>query len=496
MPAPRRILSLWLPRFASDIALRRRPVDGPFAIIARLASADRLICLNSTAHRAGLTSGMGLTDGRALCPELVTRPHDPMAQAQALGALHRWALRYAPWGACDGVDGLVLDISGAAHLAGGEGALLADLSARLVRMGLSARMAIASTRGAACAIAHYGKGGIVPTGAEAQALGPLPLAALRLPPDTVEGLERLGLRIIRDLAQIPRATLPRRFGPEVLLRLDQALGHMGEPVSATPLPPHFGVRLSLPDPIGLLADLQAGLARLLDRLCDHLHRTEMGARRLHMTLSRVDGQAVQIEITLARPMRDPAAMAPLFDRALDGVDAGFGIDALRLTAPVTEKLPLQQITTDGRAAQDDFADLLTRLCNRVGFENVQRLLPADSHIPEKAFLTTAAAYSDGGAAWPDDPIRPVEFFDPEPALPTTATQRNRQPPAQFRWRGQEWDVIAISGPERISPEWWLDDPAWRSGLRDYWRVQTAQGARLWLFHTPQQDGWSVQGAFG
>lgn len=494
MPAPRRILSLWLPRFASDIALRRRPVDGPFAVIARQASADRLICLNMAAQHAGLRAGMGLADARALCPELITRPHDPMAQAQALGALCRWTLRYTPWGAPDGVDGLVLDITGAAHLAGGEGALLADLSARMARMGVAARMAIAGTRGAACAVARYGKGGIVRTGAESQALGPLPLAALRLSPDIVEGLERLGLRIIRDLAQIPRSTLPRRFGPDVLLRLDQALGQMGEPVCASPLPPHFGVRLSLPDPIGLLGDLQAGLARLLDRLCDHLHRTQMGARRLHLTLSRVDGQALQIDITLARPMRDPRAIAPLFDRALDGVDAGFGIDGLRLTAPVTEKLPLQQITAQGRASQDDLADLLTRLCNRVGFENVQRLLPADSHIPEKAFLTVAAAYCDGAAHWPPSPPRPVEVFDPEPIHAVMAIQ-TRQPPACFRWRGQEWQVIAASGPERISPEWWLDDPAWRSGLRDYWRVQTAQGARLWLFHTPQKDGWSVQGAF-
>jgi protein ImuB len=492
MPAPRRILSLWLPRFASDIALRRRPAEGPFAIIARQASADRLVCLNGAALGAGLSVGMGLADARALCPDLVTRAHDPMGQAQALTALHRWALRYAPWGAADGLDGLVLDITGAAHLLGGEGALLADLSARLARMGLAARMAIAGTRGAACAVARYGKGGIVPTGAEAQALGPLPLAALRLPPDTVEGLDRLGLRIIRDLAQIPRATLPRRFGPDVLLRLDQALGQMGEPVSATPLPPHFGVRLSLPDPVGLLGDLQAGLARLLDRLCDHLHRAEMGARRLHLTLSRVDGQAVQVEITLARPMRDPAAIALLFDRALDGVDAGFGIDGLRLTAPVTEKLALQQITAQGSAAQDDLADLLTRLCNRVGFDNVQRLLPADSHIPEKAFVTAAAAYCEAGGPWPGSSPRPIEIFDPEPIY----TPAHRRPPPRFRWRGQDWQVIATSGPERISPEWWLDDPAWRAGLRDYWRVQTAQGARLWLFHTPQQDGWSVQGALG
>jgi len=495
MPTPRRILSLWFPSLASDIAVRRRPVGGPLAIIVRQGNTDRLICLNAAARGAGLTTGMGLTDARALCPELATRPHDPSAQAQVLGALHRWALRYTPWGSPDGEDGLVLDITGAAHLFGGEAALLTDLSARLSRMGLSARMAIASTRGAACAVARYGQGGIVAAGAEAQALGPLSLAALRLSPDTVEGLDRLGLRIIRDLAQIPRSTLPRRFGPDVLLRLDQAIGNVVEPVNPAPLRPHFGVRLSLPDPIGLLGDLQAGLTRLLDRLCDHLHRAGMGARRLHLVLARVDGKAVQIEITLARAMRDPAAMAPLFDRALDEVDAGYGIDRLRLTAPVTETLRLQQVTTDGNATQDDLADLLTRICNRVGFENVQRLLPANSHIPEKSYSPAAAAYCDACASWPAGPVRPVELFDPEPIILASPWSIQR-PPAHFRWRGQDWQVTVTNGPERISPEWWLDDPAWRSGLRDYWRVQTAQGARLWVFYTPQQDSWSVQGAFG
>lgn len=492
----RRLLSLWLPRLASDLALRRRPVDGPFALIARQASTDRLVCLNGAARQSGLAPGMGLADARALCPDLVTALHDPAAQAQGLGALLRWARRYTPWVAEEGPDGLVLDLTGAAHLLGGEPGVIADLAARLARMGFAAQMAIAGTRGAAWAVARHGRGGVVPEGGERRALNPLPIAALRLPPDVVDGLDRLGLRIIRDLAQIPRATLPRRFGPDLLLRLDQALAHVAEPVAPAPLAPHFGVRLSLPEPIGLMTDLQAGLARLLDRLCDHLHRAEQGARRLALSLSRVDGQAVVIDISLARPMRDASAMAALFTRGLEGVEAGFGIDALRLTAPVTEALPVQQITAQGSAAQDDLADLLTRLTNRLGFEHVQRLLPADSHIPEKAVTIAPAAYSDAAGAWPMTQPRPVELFDPESALPETGAAPNgTSPPPVFRWRGQRWQVIAATGPERISPEWWLDDPAWRTGLRDYWRVQTAQGARLWLYHTPAQDGWCVHGVF-
>ncbi|MGY6549415.1 MAG: DUF6504 family protein [Roseinatronobacter sp.] len=491
-PAPvRRILSLWMPRFRSDLSLRRHPVPGPFALVSRLRGADQLFCTNQEAHARGLSPGMGLADARALCPDLLTRPDDPQASAQALEALRRWALRYCPWAAVDGPDGLVLDITGAAHLMGGEAALLDDLRARLARMGLQARLAIASTRGAAWAMAHYGRGGIVPEGRTEQALMPLPLAALRLAPDLVEGLDRLGLRIIRDLTQVPRAGLARRFGTAPLLRLDQALGAVPEPVTPAPEPPVFAVRLSLPEPIGLMSDIMAGLERLLARLCTHLHRAETGARRLALELSRTDGSVVRLELGLARAMRDPVPMAQLYARALDGMDAGFGIDRMRLTAPQVEALPVQQITTSGAQAQDDLADLLTRLCNRVGFEHVTRYLPADSHIPEKAFSMAAAAFCAPARDWScGAATRPLVIFPPEPIAGT-----GRGVPRRFKWRGQWWRVQAAVGPERISPEWWLDDPAWRTGLRDYWRVQTDRGARLWLYHTPQQDGWCVQGIF-
>jgi protein ImuB len=495
MPAQRRIIVIWLPRLQSELALRRLGLDAPFAIIDRQRGAERLVCLNAQAEALGLARGMGLADARAICPDLLTRPADAHRTAQALESLRRWALRYCPWAACDGTDGLALDITGAAHLMGGEAVLMDDLLARLARMGFAVRAGLADTRGAAWAMAHVGpshvRGGIIPHGGARAALGPLPLAALRLDQKTLAALERLGLRRVRDLAQMPRAPLARRFGAALLQRLDQAMGDLPEPVAPPPAPPVMAVRLSLPEPIGLLGDLQAALARLLERLCQHLHRAEMGARRLVLDLSRVDGQSVRLEIRMARPMRDAGDMTPLFDRALDGVNAGFGIDGMRLSAPDTSPLPLQQVTTGGAQAQDDLADLISRLSNRLGFDHVQRVLPAESHIPEKAFTIAAAAYSDPAPDWPrGTPLRPLVLFPPEPIAGS-----GRAVPRRFKWRGQTWQVVAANGPERITPEWWLDDPNWRSGLRDYWRVQTDRGARLWLFHTPQRDGWCVQGEF-
>jgi protein ImuB len=428
---------------------------------------------------------MALADARAICPDLTTRPADLARESAALAALRRWASRYAPMVATDGVDGLMADISGVPHLFGGEADLRDDLQARLERAGLHTASAIAGTRGAAYALARHG-GGIVPDGKLAEGIGPLPIAALRVDHDTAEALTRVGLTRIADLAHLPRAPLAKRFGPGLVLRLDQALGAQAEPVAAEPDAPHFGVRMTLPEPIGLQSDVMAGLARLLDRLCARLAATHRGARRVRLELRRVDRGTAQVEIGLARPMRDPVRIAALFTKGVEEVDSGFGIDALRLTAPVTEALAPEQIGGGHSIRHDDaLADLLSSLGNRIGFDRVLRLLPATSLIPERSFLLAPAAYS---AAEPiphhAGPLRPITLFPPEAVTAVSGT-----PPASFRWRRLRFTTLRAAGPERITPEWWFDDPAWRSGLRDYWRIETQEGPRLWLFVTPQAQDW-------
>ena len=189
-------------------------------------------------------------------------------------------------------------------------------------------------------------------------------------------------------------------------------------------------------------------------------------------------------------MRDPARILPLFQRGVSEVDAGFGIDQLRLEAVQVEPLPAQQLTHSGPRDPGRLDDLITRIGTRIGLENVQRFLPADSHIPERSFLIAPAAYSQPEGAWVNLSPRPVRIFAPE-----SITAAGSSPPERFRWRRMALTIGRAIGPERIAPEWWLDDPNWRSGLRDYWRVETRQGRRLWMFHTPQNPGWFVQGEF-
>lgn len=438
---------------------------------------------------------MALADARALCPGLVTAPADLQAEQGFLRMLLRWAERYSPLVGAEGADGLVADISGVAHLFGGEEGLRADMAARLARAGLGCVIAIADSRAAAFALARHGGGGVAPAGAMMAHVGRLPVVALRIDEETATGLGRLGLKTIADLTRVARAPLARRFGPGLMLRLDQITGQQGEAISAEAPPPHYGVRLTLPDPIGLHSDVMAGLERLLARLCATLALHQQGARRMRLELRRVDGTVAVADIGLARPMRDAVRILALFDHAAGDVDAGFGIDQLRLTAPVVERLAPQQLNARAETGADRLTDLITRLGNRLGFEAVQRFLPAESHIPEKSFLVVPAAYCEAATEpWPQGgPDRPVTVFPPEPI--SEAGGSDGLPPRQFRWRRMRFRILRATGPERIAPEWWLDDPAWRSGLRDYWKVETAEGRRLWLFHTPQAPGWAVQGEF-
>lgn len=548
----RRILSLWFPCFGAERVLRahRGTLSGPVAVFEEVGAARVISSLNVEARTQGLYPGQPLRDAHAMCAALVARARNTPAERVFLGALRRWAGRFSPWVAEQGADGLVIDLTGSAHLFGGEEGVVRAVEEDCTDAGLSVRAAIADTVGAAWAVARYGgqpvqsvrsgdaidqearatrsraarrrhwtKGGaapqvqtrvsgdgarIVPSGQLFAALSPLPVAGLRLPSETVEQLGRLGLRRIGDLLGQPRAPLARRFGTELVLRLDQAMGNASEPVSPVRPPLHFAVRMSFPEPIGFKDDMMAALDRMLPRLCGHLAREQRGVRTLRVEAFRVDQSAQVVTVGLARPDCDVARLRPLVEMKLDEIDAGYGIDVIRVEAIQTEPLRTREVVGHleaGRAVRDRLAantaldDLIGRIGARVGLEAITRVHPASSHIPEKAALTLAAAWSEPARNWPEPPLeRPLLLWRPEPVQADDAPEL----PARFRWRRTDWEICAGRGPERLSPEWWLDDPNWRSGVRDYWVVTTAQGERLWLFYAhgaAMSSGWFCHGRF-
>jgi len=587
----RRVVSLWLPRFATD--RRRWAPDGrvasgwtaartgdagpsragpaphgdrPLVLVDRERGRLRLAAVDAAAERGGLAPGLPLADARARVPELETAPCDPAGDARALAGLATWCDRYTPWvavdggasggasgggkgGGCDwgGAAGLLLDVTGCCHFFGAPGpeaeseaesedALLADLVTRLARRGLSARAALAETPGAAWALARFAALPaarpwiVVPPGGVRAALAPLPPAALRLTPEAAELLERLGLRRLEALFELPPAALSPRVGPGVARRLAQALGAEPEPISPRrPAPAHL-VRRVFAEPIVASDDIARALERLLGALCRGLEAAGRGARRLELTGHRVDGGARRLGLGTSRPNRDPAHLARLFAPRLERFDPGFGIEVMTLAATATQELSALQLALAeadeagagagtpseapreaprevpreaGGTADPELAELIDRLGNRLGPDRVARPAPRASHVPERA-VAAAPALCETSAAWgrlgrgtafgASALPRPLRLL-PRPEPVEAVALLPDHPPARFRWRRLGHEVTRAEGPERIEPEWWHPRPGLaEEPARDYFRVEVADGRRYWLYRA---DGhWFLHGIFG
>lgn len=550
--AQHRILSIWFPRLGAERLLRleRGTIDVPLAVVEAIGNTQILSSLSQDASAAGLRRNQPVRDAQAMCPALQTRLRNPRQEAEFLTALRRWVGKFSPWVAEAPPDGLTVDLTGCAHLFGGEASLLKHLEDDCADLGLSVTVGIADTPGAAWALAryagrgaepmrtgdaidqeahatrtravkrrHWERGGPAPKtatliadttriaapGQTRQVIAPLPVAALRIDGQIATELARLGLRRIGDLIGQPRAALARRFGQPLVKRLDQALGVSPEPVSPARAAPHFGVRLTLPDPIGLSDDIMAAIDRLLPALETKLKAAGRGARAVRLDCHLADHTMQSVLVRLARPSFDPDRIRPLLMLKIDEIDAGFGIDRVRLEASETEPVHAQQHKGHSHAAADGrtrmaegtnaLVDLIGQIGARVGLDQITRRHPGNSHIPEKTALTFSAAYSEPATEWPASTLpRPLLLWQSEivdakdrPDLPLT-----------FRWRRQAFTTRAATGPERIAPEWWLDEPEWRTGTRDYWRVTTTNGLRLWLYYAhggTLSSGWFCQGQF-
>lgn len=466
----------------------------------------------------GLRPGLPLAQAQARVPGLAVAEADPAADIAALGRLAGWCLRYAPLTAPDPPDGVWIDATGATHLAGGEAALLADLVDRLRMAGFVARAAIADTPGAAHAMARttlplplregvggrgsrpavvyvspppppppslpQGEGGpgfaIVPPGTHAAALASLPIHALRLPEETVDALNRLGLTHIHQLATAPRAPLARRFGALLLRRLDQALGRVFEPIVPVVPPALISRRLAFVEPLSTAEAFAAVIGKLARAVCRRLEQGGLGARRLDLLFERVDGSIQALRVGTARPVRDPAHLARLLDERLETIDPGPGVDAMRLNVSLTEALTPDQATTLLEAPEaTDLSVLVDRLINRLGEGRVYRVAPVESDVPERAVQRIPPLAPPSHRTWPTELPRPVRLFSPPQPVRALAPLPD-DPPVAFTWRRKRFRVRRADGPERIHGEWWRRD-AELYAVRDYFRVEDEDGRRFWLF---------------
>ncbi len=495
-----------------------------------MRAVRRLAAVDEGAAALGLRSGQKATDAMALVPELITEDAEPEADAAALTALADWCVRYSPAVAQDAPDGLFLNVEGVSHLWGGEAAMLGDLQARLAANGLPFRCVIADTPGAAWALSRFGQDRtIAPPGGQGELIAPLPPQALRLEPQTAAQIERLGLRRVSQLMSIARGPFARRFGRAALTRLDQALGREVEGLSFRRPPNPWFARLAFAEPISAPEDMARVTSDIAAKLCARLELEGRGGRRFEVCFHRLDGKAMPLAIGLALPGHDARRIAKLFAPRLETIDPGFGIEVVTLTAEGVEPIsarqarldtanpPLLGVDCEARGAPDrkairreatveeGLAPLVDRLTNRLGEDRVWRAAPVESHVPELAVgRARPLARSADACPWDRAAPRPTRLFRrPEPVEAVLALTPD-DPPTQFRWRGQVHRVRRAEGPERIGEEWWkgVIEDVHVGHVRDYYRVEDAEGGRFWLFRAglygdpAAPPRWWMHGVFG
>ncbi|MCZ6605006.1 MAG: DNA polymerase Y family protein [Alphaproteobacteria bacterium] len=525
----KRFLSVWLPRWPIErrhgyIALQGRSgppshSDAPFVLSTSSQSGACITATNAAADRIGLYVGMPLTDARAICPSLMVDAADPEGDSAALRQLALWCRCYSPLTRPDDPDGLAIDITGCAHLFGGEAVLLKKLENRLHGFGLTAALVTAPTIGAAWAAARHaaGKRIIITIETLHKHLAPLPTAALRLEEPAAAALAKIGLKRIGDLRGKRCARLAARFGPQLAERLDQAFGKQDESFCGLTPPPFYRAERRFAEPIDTMPAIESATRLLAHDLAETLNKAGKGARKLELALFRVDGwsETLGVQTSALALSRDANHLARLLCERLDRIKdhTGFGFEAAMLSAfDVEDVTPHQEIFLSGgeqREKADDLARLLDRFVNRFGVRNVTRFVTHASYIPERAARSVPVLRNSARHGWAAH-VRALQgdtclgrpfllLASPEPV--TALSEVPDGPPVRFEWRRISHRVTRADGPERIAHEWWHEGGGENRQTRDYYRVEDDAGRRFWLYrdglHERQGDTprWFIHGVF-
>ena len=478
----------------------------------------RISALDDAAAHLGLAVGLPLANARAICPDVQVHDADDVADAEALNAIACWCDRFTPLVALDPPHGLFLDITGCAHLFGGEAAMMNLVSGILTAQGFAVSAAIAGTAVCARTFTRHIHGRVVRDGEEAEAVRPLPISALGADMAVVTGLRRAGLKTIGDVADRSRHEITARFGARFTALLEQALGQGDAPISPRKPLPDYIVEKRFAEPVATETVISATLSGLAGTLVSAMGKQGKGARRLEARFFRTDGAVRAISVDTGQPVTRGEVIDRLFRERLetlnDPLDPGFGFDLIRLEASRTEIVVQEQRDLDTHVHdQDEISALIDRIAARIGGKRVVVHLPQDTHIPERAVVAAPAQHhltEAAQAVWParvegEPPLRPLRLFERPEQIKVIAEVPDG-PPARFVWRRATHAVVRVEGPERVAMEWWRSQGTMLT--RDYFRVEDEEGLRFWLYRDglyeretdpqtgePVQPGWFMHGLF-
>lgn len=498
-----RLLCVWLERLLTDSLVAKDPAlaERPCVAVEAHKGAMLVIGVSARAEAQGVVKGVSLADARAKVRDLVAREVD----ASSVGAVYERAVklasRYGPWVSEPSAmpsDKLVLEVTGCAHLFGGEGPMLEELRRRGLAEGVRLRLAIADRLIGAIALAEFGPSetSIAPSGDTWAAMQPLPVVSLGLDETTRNAFARLGIKRVSDLSDMPASSLRARFGASVVQAIERAKGLRPDPVAMRPHKPPPRVRIELAEPARSPQEVEGHVQRLVQALCDRLATQRLGAERMLLTLgeSRNGRQGYRrISVGVASPMRDATRWMRLIGLREAVFDPADGVESVEIRALVAP-LQVEQSAIHGEKTQNVMDQLVEQLSVSIGEDKLTRFVQGDSHLPEKAWLRVPAlnAKIAKPASTPSRLRRPLTIF----ARPRRIEMQADSRPVQMHWRGETHKIRRASGPERIVPPWWEAEDLEEKPARDYWRIETKRGVRLWVYQSREQPrNWYLHGRF-
>jgi protein ImuB len=484
-----------------------------------------------------------VADARALVANLEVRDDDENLSLKLLQHIAEWCIRFSPVAATDVPDGILLDATGCAHLWGGEEKYVTEIFSRFRALGYSVRICMSDTIGMAWAAARYKRMGnfkegaiqdgtieegaikeivikkgkievdaikaaalkkiaiqsgiIIEPGAQMEAIMDLPPEALRIDPVIAERLHQLGLERIGEFISMPQSALRRRFGQQIIHRLNQALGSEAEFMEPVVPPEPYQDRLTSFEPVATRAGIEMALEQLLDKLCSRLSKEGKGIRSGIFTCYRVDNKKQSIDIKTIKPSFHAWHLFKLFENRIGEIEPALGIELFVLTANKVEDIIFtQEAMWNGTGGLQDthLSELLDRLSGRFGSGAISRYLPQEHYWPERSFKMAVSLDEKAAIDWGSRP-RPLQLLTHPEKIEVTSLIPD-YPPMLFRYKGQLHKVVKADGPERIEQEWWL-----QKGMhRDYYCVEDVEGRRYWVFRSGHYDGkkkpqWFIHGFF-
>lgn len=472
---PRRIVAVVLPQLGCELARQKTKIDGPLGVLfagraevsAELAekALATLDLVDEAAWRYGVRPGQRVAEAQATLAELSVQKVPFVEVDAALGRVAEVCLGFGTTAAIrlrpergdedDALRGpsgdapfdtVWLDITGAAHLVGGEEALVDELSELIRALGHKAQIAIAGGPRIAQALARYAQSPAL-TGPGlyvrktpsisviakegASVLGPLPVHALPLGPDKAAFFGRLGVFNVEALSKLPRAELTPRLGPRAPEILDLCAGRDDLPLVPYAPPRVLVEETSFEDPIASVEPILFVLRSMTSRIAARLSARGESCLTLEMTIpldrSILKIQAPDREPTLSLVIELPSALSDANDlhRALRAK-----LERVELYAPaiglrleVSQIIATKQIqidlSRDKTVRPDALPTLLAELSAEIGADRVGVLEILDAHRPEARSRLAPLADLDAKRAPRDDDEDegfPSEMFDEEGSL--------------------------------------------------------------------------------